>query len=185
MWFYLRTPKLGISKFPKLGLLKLWRPITFFVDLWSRWGLKKSGSPCQDLSNNIWHPACMQINQGNSRLLMVGNQIGTLTPGLLGAHNLCFKYSNGTCELILDIYVSRSFQWYKEFFNLMSFNPCNCFMKMQESIGIPTPKVVATWECVGSFPHILLHSWGHKMWFSGFTFSSDLCKPSPWSRAQS
>jgi hypothetical protein len=28
-------------------------------------------------------------------------------------HNLCFNYPNGSCELILDIYVPRAFQWYK------------------------------------------------------------------------
>jgi hypothetical protein len=33
MAFCLGTPKLGVSKFPKLGLLQLWRPITFFEDL--------------------------------------------------------------------------------------------------------------------------------------------------------
>jgi len=40
-----------ISKFLKLGLLALWKPITFCVNLWLRWGLKQSYSPCQELSN--------------------------------------------------------------------------------------------------------------------------------------
>ncbi len=37
-----------------------------------------------------------------------------LTPGSSFGHNLCFKYSNGSCEPILYIYVPRYFQWYKE-----------------------------------------------------------------------
>jgi hypothetical protein len=44
----------------------------------------------------------------------------------------------------------------------MSFDPSNCSLKIQDSIGTPTPKVgvpkwESTWECVGSFPHTLLH----------------------------
>jgi len=61
------------------------------------------------------HATCTQVNQGNSWLLMIGSQIDILTPGPSFDHNFCFKYSNGSCEPILDIYVSRSLQWYKEF----------------------------------------------------------------------
>jgi hypothetical protein len=46
------------------------------------------------------------------------------------------------------------------------------------------PKWEPTWECVGSFPHILLHSHDHEMWFSGFIFDPHLCKPLLWSQAQ-
>jgi len=53
---------------------------------------------------------------------MVGNQIDNLTPNLSFGHNLCFKNQNGSCEPILDIYVPRSFQWYKELFNAMNFD---------------------------------------------------------------
>jgi hypothetical protein len=52
---------------------------------------------------------------------MVRNQIDNLTFGPSFGHNLCFKYSNGSCKPILNIYVSRNFQWYKELFNPMSF----------------------------------------------------------------
>ncbi len=75
--------------------------------------------------------------------MVVKNQIGTLTPNLFFCHNLCFKYSNGSCEPILDMYVSRNFQWYKEIFNPMSFNPWNFSLKIWKSIGTPTPKVGA------------------------------------------
>jgi hypothetical protein len=71
----------------------------------------------------MWHVTYMQVNQDNSRLLMVGSQIDTLISSPFLSHNLCFKYSNGPYELILDIYVSRDFQWYKEIFNPMNFDP--------------------------------------------------------------
>jgi hypothetical protein len=51
----------------------------------------------------MWHITCMQVNQSDSKLLVVESQIGSLTPGPSFGHNLCFKYSNGTCEPILDI----------------------------------------------------------------------------------
>jgi len=35
---------------------------------------------------------------------MVESEIDILTPDLSFSRNLCFKYSNGTCEPILDIY---------------------------------------------------------------------------------
>jgi hypothetical protein len=90
---------LWVPKFLKLGLLLLWRPITYSIELWSRWGLKQSYIPHQDLSN----VTCMQINQGNFRLLVVKSQIATLISGLSFGNNLCFKYPNGSCEPILDI----------------------------------------------------------------------------------
>jgi len=83
---------------------------------------------------------------------MVGNQIGILTFDLSFGHNLCFKYANGLCKPILDIYVSGDFQWYKEFFNPMSFDPCNYPLKTWESIGTPTPKVGAHLGVWGFIP---------------------------------
>jgi hypothetical protein len=134
---------------------------------------------------------------------MVRNQICNLTLGPSFGHNLCFKYSNGSCELILNIYILRNVQWYKVSFNPMSFDPCNRLLKIRKSIGIPTPKVgvhlgvqenvgewtptfpseLPLWECGGSFPHTLLHSREHEMWLLGFTLGPQLCKPLPWSRA--
>jgi hypothetical protein len=100
MSFCTRTLKLKVLK---LGLSQLWRPITFCADLRLRWGIKKSCNPCQDLSKGMWHVTWMQINQSNSWLLVVGSQIGSLIPRLFFGHDLCFKYSNGTCKLILNI----------------------------------------------------------------------------------
>jgi hypothetical protein len=103
MSFCPKTFKLGISKFPKLGLSQLWKPITSFGDLWMRWGLKKHYSLRQDLFNRMWHVTCTQINWGDFLILMVGSQIGNLIPNLSFGHNLCFKYQNGSCKPILDI----------------------------------------------------------------------------------
>jgi len=104
----------------------------------------------------MWHATFMEINQGNFRLLMVESQIGNLIPDLSFGHNLCFKYLNGSSEPILDIYISRTFQWYKELFNPMSFDSYNCLLKIQESIRSPTPKVGAhlgmCWFIPSHFP---------------------------------
>ncbi len=77
---------------------------------------------------------------------MVGSQISNLTPGPSFGYNLCFKYSSGSCKLILDIYVPRSFQWYKELFNPMNFDPYNCPLKIWKSIGTLIPKVGTIWS---------------------------------------
>jgi hypothetical protein len=74
-----------------------------------------------------------QVNQGDSQLLVVGSQIGTLTPSPSLCYNLCLKYLNGMCEPILDIYAPRTF--HEKIFNLMSFDPYDCSLKIRESIG--------------------------------------------------
>jgi hypothetical protein len=133
MSFCPKTLKLGVSKFPKLILLQLWRPITLCANLRLKWVLKKSCNPCWKLSNNMWHTTYTQLNHDDSRLLVVGSQIGDLTPDPSFGHNLCFKYSNESYEPILDIYVPRDFQWYKELFNPMSFDPYNYSLKIHGS----------------------------------------------------
>ncbi len=47
-----------VSKFPKLKLSQLWRPITLCVGLWLRWSLKQSCNPCQKIANGMWHVTC-------------------------------------------------------------------------------------------------------------------------------
>jgi hypothetical protein len=141
MSFCFGTPKWGVSKFLKLGLPQLWSPITLCVDLWLRWCMKQSYSPCQKLFNNIWHNTCTQGNQGDFWLLMVGSQIGNLIPNLSFGHNLSFKYPNGSCKPILDIYIPRAFKWYNKFFNSMGSDLWNHALKIWESIGTLIPKV--------------------------------------------
>ncbi len=88
---------------------QFWRLITFCVNLRLKWSHKQSCSPHWELSRYMWHVTCTQVNQGDSWLLMVESQINNLTPGPSFSDNLCFKYSNGTCKLILNIYISRTF----------------------------------------------------------------------------
>ncbi len=64
-----------------------------------------------------------QINRVDSRLLVVESQIAHSTPNSFFGHNLCCKCPNESCEPILDIYVSITFQWYKEVLNPLSFWP--------------------------------------------------------------
>jgi hypothetical protein len=98
-----RDSQMGVSKFPKLGLPRLWGPITFYADLQLRWGPKQSCSPRWELSNAMWHATCTQGSWVDSWLLVVGSQIANLTPSLSFGHNLCFKRPNELCEPILDI----------------------------------------------------------------------------------
>ncbi len=83
---------------------------------------------------------------------MVENQISNLIFDPSFDHNLCFKYSNGMCKPILDMYVPITFQWYNEIFNPMSFVPCNHSLNIRKSIGIPTPKVGAHMGMCGFIP---------------------------------
>jgi len=153
MWFCPRTPNLGVPKIFKLGILRLWRPITSHVDLQLKWGLKQSCSPPWEIFYNMWYTTCTQVNKGDSWILMGRSQICTWTSDLYFGHNLCFKYSNGSCEHILDIYVSRAFQWYKENFNPMSLAPKIVLQNLGSPSRLQLSKWELTWECVGSFPH--------------------------------
>jgi hypothetical protein len=148
-----------IPKLPMLGLLQLWAFITLCVDLRLRWGLNQSCSPHQKISNDMLHTTYTQKNLIDSRLLMVRSEIANLTPDPSFGHNLCFRCPNESCEHILNIYISISFPWYKEFLKAMGFDPCNHTLKIWESIETPTPKLgVPSGMWGGLFPHILLHS---------------------------
>ncbi len=144
----------------------------------------KSKNPYPKLSNDMWHVVWMQVNQINSWLLVVGSQIINLISNPSFGHKLCYKYPNGSCKPIFDIYVSKYFQWYKELFNIMIFYALNCFLKIQESIRTPTPKVKTHLKMWRFIPHILLHSGEHEMCLLGFTLSLHLCKPLVWSWTQ-
>jgi hypothetical protein len=103
MSFCVRIRNLGVLKFLKLGLLQIWRSITSFENLRLRWGFKQSCSPHQKLSNDMWDVTFTKGNWSDFWLLMVNSQIGNLAFNLYFGHNLCFKYSNGSCKLILNI----------------------------------------------------------------------------------
>ncbi|CAK9872130.1 unnamed protein product [Sphagnum jensenii] len=71
---------------------------------------KPNCSPRRDLSNDVSHSQFELREEVDSRLLVVGSQIGILTPGPSFAHNLGYRCPNRECEGIFDIYVSRPFQ---------------------------------------------------------------------------
>ncbi len=132
------------------------------ADIWWRWGLKQSCSPHQELSNSMSHATCTQGNWGDFWLLVLKNQIGKLILGLSFSHTLWFKCPNGSCKHISNIYVSKVFQSYKEFFNPMGFNPYNRSLKIWESIGTPTPKVkihLGVWGFIPSHSPTLPRAW--------------------------
>ncbi len=98
-----RDSQMGVPKFPKLKLPRLWGPMTLRAHLRLKWGLKQSCNPHQELFNSMWHATSMQGNRGNSRLLVVGSQTANWTLDFFSGHNLCFKCPNESWKTILDI----------------------------------------------------------------------------------
>jgi len=131
----------GVPKFPQLGLPRFWGPINLCANLELRWGMKQNCSLHRKLFNNMLHATYTQRKLGWFLHLAIGSQIANLTSIPSNAYNLCVKCPNRSCEPILDIYVPRYFQWYKEPLNLMGFDLYNRSLKIWESIEIPTPKV--------------------------------------------
>jgi hypothetical protein len=168
---------MGVPKSSRLGLPRLWGAITLCVNLWMRWGLKQSCSPYQELSNRMSHAICTQKNRVDSPLLVVKNRIANLTPDPFFGHNLCFRYSNGRWEPILDIYVQRTFHWYKELFEPLSFDPYNRPLKIRESIESPTPQNGTPLGCEGSFSHTFSCSWEYVVWLPASLLAYNLANP--------
>jgi hypothetical protein len=116
-------------------------PITFRSDLRLQCSLKQSCSSRRELSNAVLHSRIGHQEEVASWLFVVGSQTGSSTPGPSFGHNLCFRCLNEQCELILDIYAPRTFQWYKKRHKTLRFDPCNCSLKFRESTRTPSPKV--------------------------------------------
>jgi hypothetical protein len=127
----------------------------------------------------MWKTTYKHVNQNNYWLLVVGSQIGTLTLGPSFGHNLCYKYSNGSYEPILNIFILRTFQWYKELFNPMSFDPWNPYLKIWNSIRILTPQLEVHLGMCGFIPSHSFTLPRVPMWF---TFSLHLFMHLPWSQ---
>jgi hypothetical protein len=108
------TPKLESRNCPETvpgGVPGLWELITPDYKVWSQRGLNQTCSPRRDLSNDVLHSQFGGREEVDSRLLVIGGQIVSLTPGPSFAHNLGYRYSNDQCEAIFYIYASRPFQW--------------------------------------------------------------------------
>jgi hypothetical protein len=91
------TPKLESRNPPKCpgsGLPGLWEGISPRPDLGSRRGPNQSCSPRQDLSNAVLQSRIGHRERVDSRLLVVGSQTASLTPGPSFAHILGCRCSN-------------------------------------------------------------------------------------------
>ncbi len=139
-----RDSQSGVPKLSRFGLPGFWAFITSRPDLWLGWGLKQTCSSPWELFNGVLHFTCTHRGRVDSRLLVVGSQIASLTPGPSFDHNLCYRCPNDSCEAILDIYTSRPFQRYKEHFNARCFDLCNWALNFWESWRTPKSHF---WEC--------------------------------------
>jgi hypothetical protein len=88
-----------------------------------------------------------------------------------------FQMSKWSCKPILDIYVPKAFQWYKEHLNPLSFDLYDCPLKIWESTKTPSPKVGVALGVWGFIPHIFLHSWKHVVWLPSFLLAHNLANP--------
>jgi hypothetical protein len=104
------TPKVKSRNCPGFGLLGLCDIIASRLNLRSGRGLNQTCSPLQELSKAVLHSPNARRERVDSRILVVGSQTTSLTPGPSFAHNLGCRCPNDQCEAISDIYTSRPFQ---------------------------------------------------------------------------
>jgi hypothetical protein len=147
----------------------LWELITPDCRVGSRRGFNQRCSPCRDLSNDVSHSQIGCWEEVDSRLLVVGSQTVSLTPGPSFAHNLGCRCPNGQCEAIFDIYASKPFQWHQEHLNARCFGPCCWTLNIRESRRTPNPQL---WKCWASPPHLakvgLRQGWWKKKKLDGY-----------------
>jgi hypothetical protein len=152
MVLFPETPKLESRNCPEtipVGVPGLWALITPDCQVWSQRGLNQTCSSRRDLFNAMSHYPFGGREEVDSRLLVVGSQTASLTPGPSFAHNLGDRCLNGQCEAIFDIYASRPFQWHQEHLNARCFGPCCRTLNIRESRRTPSPQL---WECLGFTP---------------------------------
>jgi hypothetical protein len=136
-FFFSRDFQVRVPKLSWVGVPGLWMAIAPHLKLGSGQTLHKSCSSCRELSNAMLHSLRRCQKKVGSRLLVVGSQIGNLTPGPSFAHNLGYRCPNGQCEAILNIYASWAFHWYKESTKARRFNSSNCLLTFRESRRTP------------------------------------------------
>jgi hypothetical protein len=133
------------------GFPELWTVITPDCRVWSRRGLNQSCSPRRYLFNDMSHTQIGRREDIDSRLLVVGSQTASLTPGLSFAHNLGWRCPNCQCEGIFDIYVSRPFQWHQEHSNARCFSLSVELWTFGSLGGLQIPNFSKCWA---SPPHL-------------------------------
>jgi hypothetical protein len=149
--FFSKDSQGGVPKLSRVGLPGLWKLISLGSNLRLEWGLNQSCSSPWELSNALSHSFYRRREEIDSWLLMVGSQTISLTPDLSFAHNLGCRCPNGSCEAILDIYTSRTFQRYKEHLKARCFSFFCRALKLQKSRRTPSSHF---WECE-FHPHTL------------------------------
>jgi hypothetical protein len=132
-------------------LSELWTAITPDCGVRLQRGLNQSCIPRRDLSNAMSHSRIEHREEVDSRLLVVGSQTASLTPGPSFAHNLGCRCPNCQCEAIFDIYVSRPFQWHQKHANARCFAPFCRALNIRESRRTPNPNFSKCWA---SPPHL-------------------------------
>ncbi len=145
-----RLPKWSPEIVPT-GLSKLWTVINPNYGVRLRRGLKRSCSPRRDLSNAMLHTQIGCQEEVDSRLLVVGNQTASLTPGPSFAHNLGCRCPNAQFKAIFDIYVSRPFQWHQEHPNARCFASCYRALNIRKSWRTQNPQL---FQVLGFTPHL-------------------------------
>jgi hypothetical protein len=99
----------GVPKLSRVEVPGLWTTTAPRPELGSGQVLNQSCSSHRELSNVVSHSSGRRREKVDSRLLEIGSQTTSLTPGPSFAHNLGCRCPNGQCEAIFDIYVSRPF----------------------------------------------------------------------------
>jgi hypothetical protein len=73
------------SKILEIGILATLEAHNFLCKPLTKARFLKNYSLYQELSNDMWRATCTHVIKGDFILLVVGNQINTLTPALLSA----------------------------------------------------------------------------------------------------
>jgi hypothetical protein len=97
------TPKVESRNCPGFGLSGLWDIIASRPDLRLGRRLNQTCSLLRELSNAVSHSPRARWERVDSRLLVVGSQTASLSPGPSCAHNLGCRCPNDQCEAISDI----------------------------------------------------------------------------------
>jgi hypothetical protein len=86
---------------------------------------------------------------------------GSSTPGPSFGHNLCFRCPNEQWKLILDIYTSRAFHWYKELLEARILTPAIPLWRFGSPFETPTPNMGVHLRVWGFIPSHCSHSQKH------------------------
>jgi hypothetical protein len=136
------TPKLESRNCPEtvpVGVPGLWELITPDHRVGLRRGLNQSCSPRWDLSNDMLHSQ-IECREGvDSRLLVVGSQTASLTPGPSFALEL--QMSKWPMRGHFRYLRFKTFPMTQERFNANSSGPCCRTLNIRESRRTPSPQL--------------------------------------------